>query len=102
MFTEEMPEYPGGMTILLNYLSKELQLPHLESVPSCTGRYYISFIIEKDGSPSEIKLAHGTCGEKIDNAVLKPFYGMDKWIPGKKDGKEVRVRFKMPLNINWK
>ena len=91
------PAYPGGMDEFRKFVAKNYNLPNLEK--DLKGKVFIQFIVEEDGSLSDIKavrdLGHGTAEEAI--RVLKL---SEKWKPGILDGKPVRVRYTLPIDIN--
>lgn len=91
---EEMPQYPGGDEALLKYMWKNIKInPNDKCLAE--GKLRFSFIIEKDG-----KLSNITCNSTCDNdKLLAPFKAMPAWTPGKQNGKPVRVKIMLPVNI---
>ena len=93
---EEQPSFPGGQTALMSWLSENL---HFESSCECiSGRVVISFVVEPDGSLSNIQVARKV-HPKIDEEVIRLVKAMPKWIPGKQNGQAVRVKYNMPMSI---
>ncbi|QYJ69343.1 energy transducer TonB [Flavobacterium litorale] len=97
----EKPEYiDGGMEGFYSYIYKHFKIPRISKV--MTARIYLSFVIEKDGSMSEIKLlrdpGYGLGREAI--RVLKKVNRNKKWIPGKLNGKTIRARYNLPITVN--
>lgn len=92
---EVRPEFPGGQEALNKYLKDNYKNPQKD----LKGRVYATFIIEKDGSLTDIKilrdLGYGTGAEAI--RVLKE---SPKWTPGKQNDKVVRVLYSMPIAVN--
>lgn len=90
---EKKPEYPGGMEEFYNFISKNYNTPS-ESVK---GNVYVTFIIEKDGSLSNIKIlrdpGYGS-GEEAKRVLLK----CPNWIPGEKNGQKVRCTYSVPIS----
>ena len=90
------PDYPGGLEIFYNFFNKNFQKPN---VPSLVGKIAFSFIIETDGTITNIKLlkdpGFGTGVEAERVIRLTP-----KWLPGKKGGKAVRVNYLLPIGIH--
>jgi protein TonB len=94
------PDFPGGVGAFLSYVNKNFRVPELEQ--DMTARIYVSFVVEKDGSLTDIK------------AVRDPGYGLGKeaervlkslkikWSPGIQNGKAVRTRYNLPITINIK
>jgi len=95
---EKMPEYPGGMDSLMAHLSRTISYPSEAKEANIQGKVYVQFIVEKDGSLSDIQIIRGIgggCDEEAINAVTS----MTKWSPGEFRGKKVRVRFILPVNF---
>jgi len=90
------PDYPGGLEVFYNFFDKNFQKPN---VPSLVGKIAFSFIIETDGTITNIKLlkdpGFGTGVEAERVLRLAP-----KWLPGKKGGKAVRVNYLLPIGIH--
>lgn len=96
----EKPEYEGGLMAFYKYISANYKLSEEGNKAKLKGRVFMSFVIEKDGSLSDIKvlkdLGYGT-GEEAER-VLKD---CPKWKPGKIDGKPVRTSYSLPINVIW-
>lgn len=92
---EVKPDFPGGIQEFYNFIGKNYRVPN---VPNLSGKVFVSFVIEKDGSVTEVKIlrdiGHGTGEEAKRVLLLSP-----KWIPGMQQGKPVRVMYSIPLNI---
>ena len=95
---QTLPEFPGGMAGFAKYVSKSYKVP---ATFSGSGTIYVSFIVEKDGSLSDIKvvrdLGYGTGEEAVRIMKLAP-----KWKPGMQDYKPVRVGYNLPIKISKK
>lgn len=93
---EEIPTFPGGTEALLKFLGANVKYPPIAKEAGITGTVLISFLIEKDGSISNIKVIHsigGGCNEEAIRVVSM----MPKWIPAKQKGKPIRTQFQIPL-----
>lgn len=93
---EEKPSFPGGMEELYKYLGKNIRFPPFATESGISGKVQVSFVVEKDGSITDIKILKdigGGCGEE----AIRVIKSMPKWIPGKQRGMPVRVRFSMPV-----
>lgn len=92
------PDFPEGMNEFYKFIGKNYQPPLGKNV---SGKIYVSFIIEKDGSLTNLKvlrdIGYGTGKEAIRVLLLSP-----KWLPGELNGEKVRCNFLMPININSK
>ncbi len=96
---ENDPEFPGGMEALYKYLRDNIKYPQLARDNNITGRVYVTFVVEKDGSianPRVLKDIGGGCGQEAIRVVKS----MPKWTPGKQRGKAVRVQFNLPVSFN--
>lgn len=97
----QKPQFPGGTERLLAFLKNNFIVPNELIENSTIGWVFLSFIVEKDGSLSDIKvvrdLGFGTGAEAV-RVVSK----MPKWIPGKVNDKPIAERFNLPIRINEK
>lgn len=92
---EVKPDFPGGIQEFYNYIGKKYRVPNVRGL---AGKVFVSFVIEKDGSVTDIHvlrdIGHGTGAEAIRVLSKCP-----KWIPGEQQGKKVRVLYSLPINI---
>lgn len=98
---ENEPEFPGGMEALYKYLAQNIKYPQLARENGITGKVYVTFVVEKDGTIANPKILRdigGGCGAEAIRVVK----AMPKWSPGKQRGKAVRVQFNLPVNFNLK
>ena len=95
---EVMPEYPGGIQALMSFIGENVEYPADALEKNLSGKAYVSFVVEKDGRVSEAKVLKGVC-ESIDNEALRVVKAMPKWTPGKMDGKNVRVKYILPITF---
>ena len=95
---EQMPIYEGGDAALLKYLRENLKYPDKTKDRGVQGRLVIGFIVEKDGSLTDVKVLRPVDID-LDAEVLRVIKGMPKWIPGRQNGKRVRVRYLLPIHI---
>ena len=93
---EVMPEYPGGVQAMMNFIGENVKYPEDAVKNNQSGRVFISFVVEKDGKVSEVKVMRGVC-ESLDNEALRVVKAMPDWTPGKMNGKAVRVRYTLPI-----
>lgn len=95
---EQMPSYPGGEAEMMKFISSNLSIPidTTREEGLCT-RMAARFVIEADGTVSDIKVVRG-CGEKADRAFIDAIEKMPKWIPGRQNGKAVRVYHTIPIS----
>jgi protein TonB len=95
---EEQAEFPGGLDSMYAYIHKNLKYPELAKEKGIEGRVFVSFIIEKDGSISNVKILRGI-GGGCDEAAVEMIKNMPKWKPGTQRGKPVRVQFNLPIKF---
>ena len=93
---EEMPQFPGGEKGMMEFVTKNIAYPQEARDKEIEGRVFVRFVIEKDGSVSDVKVAKGI-GGGCDEEAVRVVKAMPKWIPGKQDDKPVRVSYTMPF-----
>ena len=96
---ETDPEYPGGIDALYKYLVTNAHYPENARQHGIQGTVYITFIIERDGSISNVKVLRSPSDELSAEAV-RLVKAMARWKPGKQNGKPVRVQFNLPINFS--
>ena len=95
---EEMPEFPDGIEGLMDYVAQNVKYPESAKENNLQGRVIVKFVIEKDGSVSNVEVGRGW-GNELDDEAVRVVKAMPKWKPGKQDGKPVRVSFMLPINF---
>jgi protein TonB len=95
---ESMPEYPGGMGSLMKYLAENIKYPPLAKESGIQGRVFINFVVEPDGTISNVKVLRGI-GGGCDEEAVRVVEKMPKWKPGKQRGKNVRVSYNLPVKF---
>ena len=98
MVAEQMPEFPGGMKELLKFLQNNLKYPENAMKNNVQGRVIVQFVVEKDGTPTEFKVARSVDPD-LDAEALRVLQTMPKWKPGMQRGKIVRVKFTVPVSF---
>ena len=98
---EQMPIFEGGDAALLKYLRENLKYPDKTKDRGVQGRLVIGFIVEKDGSLTDVKVLRPVDID-LDAEVLRLVKGMPKWIPGCQDEQLVRVRYNVPVSFRLK
>ncbi len=96
---EQDPEFPGGVEALYKFVQQNIKYPQLAKENNITGRVFVQFVVEKDGSVSNVRAARdigGGCGAEAVRVVKS----MPKWTPGKQRGKAVRAAYTLPVNFN--
>ena len=98
---ETAPEFPGGSGELNKFIAKNLIYPELAKDNGITGKVYVSFNVEKDGTITNVRIMRdigGGCGA----AAVKLIKSMPKWIPGMQKGIPVRTSYTLPINYSIK
>ena len=93
---EVMPQFPGGQIAMMKYIMENMKYPKQAMKEGIQGRVAVSFIVEKDGSISNVRPVHSV-HSLLDKEAVRVVESMPKWTPGKQNGKPVRVRFNLPV-----
>ena len=93
---EEMPEFPGGMGEAMKFLAKNIKYPVAAQQAKIEGRVIVQFVVERDGSISDIHTVRSVSPE-LDAEAIRVVSLMPKWKPGKQRGKAVAVKYTMPI-----
>ena len=96
-----MPQFPGGQIAMLQYLMKNIKYPEQAVKEGIQGRVTVRFIVEKDGSISDVKPVLSV-HPLLNKEAVRVVKSMPKWTPGKQNGKPVRVRFVVPVMFKLK
>lgn len=91
-----MPNFPGGMNALYDYIGKNLQYPASARESGIEGKVIVSFTVEKDGCISDIKILR-SLDPDCDEEAIRLIQSMPAWTPGKQGDKPVRVRMNLPI-----
>ena len=95
---EEMPSFPGGIDECMRYIARHVKYPAISIENGAQGIVSVRFIIEKDGSISNPKIAQGV-DEYLDKEAMRVIMSMPKWKPGKQRGVAVRTQFTLPVKF---
>ena len=98
MVVENMPEFPGGDLGLMKYIQKNVKYPAIAKEYNITGKVYVSFIVDKKGSVTNVKIVRGV-DKNLDAEAMRVVKSLPKYQPGKQRGKSVRVMFTIPINF---
>ena len=94
----QMPSFPGGDRELMEHIAKNIKYPQEARDKEIQGRVFIGFVIEKDGSVSNVKVLRGISKE-CDAEAVRVISSLPKWKPGMHEGKPVRVSYQIPINF---
>ena len=95
---EQMPTFKGGDAALMKYLSENIKYPEAAEKAGEQGRVVVNFIVEKDGAVSNVKVVRSVT-PTLDAEAVRVIKAMPKWVPGKQDGKLVRVKYNVPVSF---
>lgn len=93
---EQVPEFPGGVQAFGKYLASNIHYPGDSWKKGIQGRVIVSFVVEKDGSLSDVHIARGVADD-IDREALRVIQASPHWRPGIQNGKLVRVAYTVPI-----
>ncbi len=93
---ENMPEFPGGQAALMSYLAKNIKYPTIAQENGTQGRVIIQFVVNRDGSIVDARVARGV-DPYLDKEALRVVNSMPKWKPGMQRNKPVRVKYTVPV-----
>ena len=93
---DEMPSFPGGLNGLMTFLAQNMVYPVTAQENGVQGRVTVSFVVETDGSITDVEVARSV-DPFLDREAMRIVKAMPKWTPGKKDGKPVRVKYTVPV-----
>jgi len=96
---EQMPDFPGGMSAFYKYIASTFKMPEAARKNKVSGRVIASFVVETDGTLTDIKILRDL-GSGIGEEAIRVMQESPKWVPGKQNGKLVRVQFTLPIAIN--
>lgn len=95
---EQMPSFPGGPSALMKYLSENIKYPVVAQENGVQGRVVVSFVVERDGSITDVKVVRSV-DPSLDREATRVVKSMPKWIPGKQNGSAVRVKYNVPVSF---
>lgn len=93
---EEMPSFPGGQGALMSYLASNIKYPVVAQENGVQGRVIVSFVVERDGSISDVRVARSV-DPSLDREAQRVVKSMPRWKPGKQNGSAVRVKYTVPV-----
>ena len=95
---EEQPGYPGGEEARIGYLQQNIKYPEEAKELGIQGKVFVTFVVEVDGSISDVRVLRGI-GGGCDEEAIRVVKSMPKWVPGKQRGVPVRVQFNLPIKF---
>lgn len=99
LVVEQMPEFPGGEKALRAFLTENVKYPSIAKENGIYGRVICQFIVEKDGSISNVIAAKSSGEISLDREAIRVIKSMPKWKPGRQRNKPVRARYTLPISF---
>ncbi|MEO6149206.1 MAG: TonB family protein [Mucilaginibacter sp.] len=96
---EQVPEFPGGLSAFGKYLSNNIKYPAVARENNVQGRVFLTFVVEKDGALTDIKVLR-SLGSGTDEEAIRVLKKSPKWKPGIQNGRPVRVQYNIPIAFN--
>ena len=96
-FAENSPEFPGGMDAWAKYIQKNLRYPSMAQEEGIGGKVFVSFVVEKDGTITDVKVTRGI-GYGCDEEAMRVIKKSPRWKAGMQNNLPVRVRYNMPIS----
>ena len=93
---EQQPLFPGGPAALMKYLSENTKYPVVAQENGVQGRVTVQFVVEKDGSISDVHVLRGV-DPSLDKEAVRVVKSMPRWTPGKQNGITVRLNYRVPV-----
>lgn len=95
---EDQPSFPGGEEARIRYLNENLRYPQMAREAGIQGTVFITFVVERDGSVTDVRVLRGI-GGGCDEEAVRVVRNMPRWTPGRQRGQPVRVQFNMPIRF---
>ena len=94
---EQQPEYPGGTGELMKFISRNIKYPKESCDKNSQGKAFVGFVVKRDGSIGNIEVVRTSGDNLLDAEAVRVVKAMPAWVPGKQGGKEVNVRYVLPV-----
>jgi protein TonB len=93
---EDQPSFPGGEEARIRYLNDNIRYPQMAREAGIQGTVFVTFVVERDGSVTDVRILRGI-GGGCDEEAVRVVRNMPRWNPGRQRGQPVRVQFNMPI-----
>ncbi len=98
LVVEEMPEFPGGQAAMLKFIGKHLRYPSSAQAKGVSGIVYVSFVISPEGQVTQVEVIKGI-DTACDQEAVRVISKMPAWKPGRQSGRNVAVRYSLPIRF---
>jgi protein TonB len=99
IFVKEMPEFPGGLKAMYQFMGDNIKYPTMSAEAGSQGQAYVNFTIEKNGKITDVKILGGSADKRCKKEAARVVESMPKWKPGEQGGKRVRVSYTLPVRF---
>ncbi len=99
---EEMPEFKGGVSAMMEFLSMNMKYPQAAVKAKLQGRAVVGFVVRKDGTVSDVHITKSAGYAVLDEEAMRVVKAMPEWEPGKQKGKPVNVKYFVPITFRLK
>jgi len=99
IFVQEMPEFPGGLKAMYEFMGDNIKYPTISAEAGSQGQAYVNFTIEKNGKITDVKILGGSADKRCKKEAARVVDSMPKWKPGEQGGKKVRVSYTLPVRF---
>ena len=97
-FPDVQPSFPGGDAEMMKFITKNIKYPAMDRENNIQGKVYIRFVVEPEGTITNIKIMRGV-SKTIDAEAIRVVKLMPKWIPGQVKGKNIRAIYTIPISF---
>lgn len=97
---EQEPSFPGGINKFFQFLQSNIRYPAAVHEGKVHGNVFVTFVVEKDGSITNVKIARGI-ESGCDEEAVRLMKISPKWLSGRQNGKPVRVQYTLPINFTF-
>lgn len=97
-----LPQFKGGNFKLMEFIALNMKYPESAVKANQQGVAVVGFVVQKDGTVSDVHIIKSTGYEVLDNEAMRVVKAMPAWEPGKQDGKPVNVKYSMPITFRYK
>lgn len=95
---ERMPEFPGGEAAMNQFISRNIRYPVIAQENGIQGRVVVQFVVNTDGKIVDVEVVRGV-EESLDKEAIRVVKAMPPWNPGRQGGKNVRVKYTLPIRF---
>ncbi|MFT3738594.1 MAG: energy transducer TonB [Breznakibacter sp.] len=98
VIVEQMPDFPGGQSELMKYISENVRYPVIAQENGIQGVVYVSFVVDRAGKVTRVQVSRGV-DAALDKEAIRVVSGMPNWSPGKQGGRAVPVSYTVPIRF---